>query len=1171
MNGARWERIQQLVEEALQRPPQARRAFVESGCAGDTELREEALSLLEADVIDDMPAQWLGALASPEADRFAPGDLLAGRYRIRQLIGRGGMGEVYEAEDEELGITVALKTLREMGSRHESLERLKLEGLLARAVWHPNVCRVYELGRHGDDDAALWFLAMERLHGPTLEERLGEEQRLPLDRALRIVEQMGAGLGAAHRAGVVHRDFKPGNVMLVFRDGAEQAVVTDFGTGRSSPRPGEGVHLAGTIVGTPMYMAPEQLRGEEVGPAADIYALGLVLYETVTGTLPYAELTTDERIRRKLEEELPSPRQVMPELDMRWDAVIRRCLERDPRRRFARAEDVAEALAGRTPVEPGNVAERVAISTLPAERDPFVGREADLEDLERTRNDGLHLMTLVGPGGMGKTRLAIRFGWRTVDAWPGGIWFCDLTEARSEDGIASAVAVALGVQLGRGDPIQQLGHAIAGRGACLIVLDNFEQVVAHAPGTVGRWRSQAPDAVFLVTSRERMGLEDERTRAVEPLSVEEALELFTLRARGLRPGLEVTDADAAVAREIVQLLDGIPLAIELAAARVRVMNMAQILEGMRKRFRLLAGGSGTRHETLESAIDGSWELLSPWERAAWAQCAVFEAGCTLEAAIGVLDLSAWPEALPVVDVIRSLVDKSLLRSWVPSTSPGEPLPDVRFGMYVTLQEYARAKLRSYDAAEPAAEERHGAHYARYGSDEAIEAIDCHGGTPRRRRLERELDNLIAACRRAFVRGDSGTAVTTYRAAWPVLKARGPLGTAIALAREALEVPRLQGADRATFGGNLGEAHWYAGHYEEARVHCATALLIARELADLRIEARVATFLGRADFVLGKVDEAGAALEAGLAAARAVGDRHSVCAALNGLGMMHHELGRTEEARIAWEEALAITRAIDDQNQEAVTLLSLGILEHKRGRFDVASALFEASLAIHLETGNRRSQGIAHLNLGSLRTDQGRIAEAREHTEASLAIARAIGSRTGEGVSLGALGELYAEMGETDEARAHFEFSLAVHREIGDRRVEGILIGNLARLDEIGGEPEKARAQFETAIAIHREIGDRHYEGADLAGLAGLLLGLKLHAEARAALAAAEPILREVEARRELARMLCLRAELERVEGNASAADSAIAEAESLAAELGTPPDSDLGRALARVRPAASAR
>ncbi|MEP7026980.1 MAG: tetratricopeptide repeat protein [Candidatus Eisenbacteria bacterium] len=1169
MNSERWERIHQLVEGALECTPPERREFVVSGSAGDTELCREVLSLLGADVVDELPTHWLGTLAIPDTDRFAPGDRLADRYLIRRLIGRGGMGEVYEADDEVLGITVALKTLRAIGGRDPSSEQLKLEGMLARSVWHPNICRVYELGRHGDDESALWFLAMEPLPGPTLEERLREVGRLPLDLALGFAEQLAGGLGAAHRAGVVHLDLKPANVLLVSRNGVEHAVITDFGIGQALARSDRAARggRPGAILGTPAFMAPEQLRGEEVGPAADIYALGIVLHLMVTGSLPFSGLATEELIRRKLEEESPAPRDAMPDLDARWDAVIRRCLERDPRRRFARVEHVAGALAGRIQEEPTGLPERVGIprASLPSERDPFVGREPELVELERARRAGERLLTLVGPGGMGKTRLAIHFGWQTSDAWRGGAWFCDLTEAGDTDGIASAVGVSLGVQLGRGDPIRQLGHAIAGRGPCLIILDNCEQVVAQVAETIDQWRSAAPDAGFLVTSRERLGLEGEHALAVESLPVDEALDLFTLRARGLRPGFAMSGDDADAAREIVRLLDGIPLAIELAAARIRVMSVTQILEGTSHRFRLLAGGGGARHETLERALDGSWELLAPWERAAWEQCAVFESGCTLEAASDVLDLGAWPSAPPTVDVLRSLIDKSLLRSFVPPAEPGEPIPDARFGMYVTLQEYARAKLRSSVDAEAAAERRHGSFYARYGSDEVMESVDRHGGAPQRRRLEYELDNLIGACRRATARGDEETIASTYRAAVRVLRGRGPLGTALALGGEALKRMRLRSARWAGVALDFGEAEWFAGQIESSRTHHMMALEFARESGDPRLEGRVAGPLGRVCFFLGQMDEASEVLEAGMAAARSVNDARALCVALNVLGMMHHELGRSKAALEVYEEALAITRALGDRAQEAVTMVSIGVLRQHYGGLDEAGELFEAALAIYREMGNRRSEGIARLNLGSVRTDQGRLTEARVHAEASLAIARAIGARVGEGRAFTLLGELHTELAELELARSHFERALAIHRELGDRRVEGILVGQLGRLLELTGEPAKALPEYEHAIAIHREVGNRYYEAADLSGLAGIWLALGSRREARNALAIAEPMAREIEARYELARVLCVRAELECAEGDADTAHSALAEAESLAADLDTTGASQLSGALARAR------
>jgi serine/threonine protein kinase len=228
------------------------------------------------------------------------------------------MGEVYEAWDDELSIRVALKALHGIHDSRLDLHRLKLEGLMARSVWHPNVCRVYNVSHDGKDKATVWFLTMELLKGETLSRVLQKVGRLPLDRTLQLAEQMAAGLGAAHRAGVVHRDFKPSNVVLVNGDNGEQAMVTDFGTAQAPT--GERRDPSGH--GHPAYMAPEQVRGEDVGPAADIYAFGVVLFEMVTGTLPFGGDSPIEVARRRLVADPPSPRSVVPGIDDRWEQAI---------------------------------------------------------------------------------------------------------------------------------------------------------------------------------------------------------------------------------------------------------------------------------------------------------------------------------------------------------------------------------------------------------------------------------------------------------------------------------------------------------------------------------------------------------------------------------------------------------------------------------------------------------------------------------------------------------------------------------------------------------------------------------------------------------------------------------------------------------------------------------
>ncbi len=811
---------------------------------------------------------------------------------------------------------------------------------------------------------------------------------------------------------------------------------------------------------------------------------------------------------------------------------------------------------------------------MPGERDAFVGRQMESDDLDRHFSGGSRVVTLVGAGGMGKTRLAVHYGWRRLGEWPGGVWLCDLTDARSLNGIASAVAGSLGIQLGR-DPIEQLGHAIAGRGRCLVILDNFEQVADHAAATIGRWLARAREARFLVTSRERLSLgPEEQLLTVGPLSIETGVELLADRVRRLRPGFDFLGPETESAREIVRLVDGMPLAIELAGARMRVMSASQIVAQMQRRFSLLTGGGSERHETLAIAIDGSWELLKPWERSAWAQCSVFEGGFTLEAAEGVIDLGAWPEAPWVVDVVQSLVDKSLLRTGLPVGSSGDMAPEARFGMFSSLHEYARMKLRQDPSlagegdkvmAGRTIEERHGHWYARYGTPEAIRALREPGGPRLSRRVKRDLDNLIAACRHAISRADAATALATYRASWAVLSHRGPFGLGVDLGQEALRGLRLGRAEKMHVLVTLGQAEWYTGIVEHSRVHLEEALAIVRELSDRPLEMRIHGNLGGLQASQSQMEEGSAHLEMALELARAVGDRFVECNSLNTPSVARRGQGRIEEARAYAEQALEIARSIADRELEGSILNNLGLILQDRGRNDEARAHYEAALAIHREVGHRRFEGNVHDNLGSLDYDQGSLDEARAHLEAALAIHRETGARFSEGITQTNLGLLCQAQERVDEARGHFEAALAIQREVGNRRLEGFVIGALGTLHQDRGEMEPARAHYEAALAIHQAVHDRRSEGNTLAHLASLLYREGSVEAAREALAAGEAFLRELDAHVELGQLLSIRAEVEHGSGNGAAALAALSEAEDLATGIGSGPASELGRMIAKAR------
>jgi dienelactone hydrolase len=291
--------------------------------------------------------------------RFAAGNIVAGRFRIVRYLARGGMGEVYEAYDQELDAAVALKTILPEVVRVDSVvSRFKQEIALARKVTHPNVCRVFDLFYHRENGNEVAFLSMELVRGETLRERIRRQVRFHLAEALPLIKQMVAALEAAHSIGVIHRDFKSMNVMLEDRaDGSTRAVVTDFGLARSIEGASSATaSVAGALLGTPDYMAPEQVQGGRVSTAADIYALGVVLYQMATGALPYSGDTPMAVATQKLQSPPAPPRKYTPQLEERWEKVILKCLERDPAKRFPTAAAALEAIDPQPKVEA--VAER---------------------------------------------------------------------------------------------------------------------------------------------------------------------------------------------------------------------------------------------------------------------------------------------------------------------------------------------------------------------------------------------------------------------------------------------------------------------------------------------------------------------------------------------------------------------------------------------------------------------------------------------------------------------------------------------------------------------------------------------------------------------------------------------------------------------------------------------
>ncbi|MEO6408708.1 MAG: tetratricopeptide repeat protein [Burkholderiaceae bacterium] len=766
---------------------------------------------------------------------------------------------------------------------------------------------------------------------------------------------------------------------------------------------------------------------------------------------------------------------------------------------------------------------------LAPERDDFVGRQVELRALAELLEGGARLVTVLGAAGTGKTRLARRYAAAWLGEWPGGAYFCDLSEARSLEGIHFVVALALGVPLGKGDAGMQLGHAISARGRCLVILDNFEQVELHAPNAVGRWLDLATEACFVVTSRVRLRLPGESIAALDTLPLaDEAITLFELRARTQRPDFAVDERNRDAVAQIVRLLDGLPLAIELAAARVSVLSVEQIVERMKDRFTLLAGARGVaaRQATLKAAIDWSWDLLAPSERAALAQCVVFDGGFTLKAAEAVIVLDTQANAPSVLDAIHSLVDKSLLRALQPASSDRLDIGEPFFAMYLSIREYAAAKLRSLgDEAGDNAELRHARYFAGFGSDDQLDALLRHGGVARRQRLALDLDNLVGGCRRAVRRRQDELAAGCFLAAWAVLEVQGPFNLASILGRQ----------------------------------------VAALDTLPPRVGARVQAALASALRDEGKTEASDAELARSLALAQEAGDTRGEALAWRLLAVARHRDGRTEEALRCFETALALHETVGDQAQLGAVRANLANLQMELGSMAQARASYEAAIALQRAVGNRAGEAVSIGNLGTLLHELGELAPARSAYEQALVIHRNAGSVLQEAITLGNLGILESQHGDHRAAAECYRAALAIYRETGSRRGEGVALSQIGDLHRALGEPEAAFAAYEDSLRICREVGNRRFEGGVLAGMGELQVDRGLRDEGLRALEEGEDLLREVGDPLDLAKVVCAKGRVAFAGGDIATARAALTDAGTIGDRLGAAPGSDLGRQIDGLR------
>lgn len=676
-------------------------------------------------------------------------------------------------------------------------------------------------------------------------------------------------------------------------------------------------------------------------------------------------------------------------------------------------------------------------NNLPPQLTPFIGRDREAAAVkERLERSDVRLVTLTGPGGTGKTRLALQVGADLVENHPDGVWFVPLEEATDEAMVAAGIAGALGVrEAGRQELRDALLEHLPSK-RLLFVLDNFEQVADAAP-FIGKLLLAAPAVKVLISSRIRLGIRGEHEYPVPPLGVPErdrllppeqlveyeAVRLFVDRAQASRVDFELTPDNGPAVAAICRGLDGLPLAIELAAARLKLLPPQAMLKRLEDTLGLLVGGGRDRPErqqTLRAAIAWSHDLLSPVEQTLFARLSVFAGGCTIEAAEAV----ANPDAdLDVLTGLSALVDHSLIRQ--EETAEGEP----RFSMLATIRAFAGERLAAAGGGEvEMTRARHAEHYLAL-AEQAEPELTGPEQAVWMSRLDAEHDNLRTAL--------------------------GWFGQAQAID---------SGLRLATA---LWRFWWLRGHLAEGRRWLEAAAATGGSQPALR--AKALDGAGVLAYNQGDYDGAHALLELALSLYEAAGEARGTAQVRSNLGLVAEKRGESESARASFEISAATYRELGDQHGLTRALNNLGLVSLTQTRYEEAVAFFEESLRIGRRLKDDHLVAIVLHNLGEAWTQRGDAAQAASYYGEALTLFRTLKDPWLVTYPLHGLATTALGQGDVERAAALFVESLSLWQRVGDRQAIARGIEGLAAVAAVRGEAAEAALLFGAAEALREAI------------------------------------------------------------------------------------------------------
>jgi serine/threonine protein kinase/tetratricopeptide (TPR) repeat protein len=920
---------------------------------------------------------------------FPPHSVLANRFRVVRFIARGGMGEVYEAEDLELHERVAVKCIRFEYAQHEhAVDRFRREIQLARRVTHPNVCRTYDVFRHLEKGAEeegqeILIVSMELLGGKTLSQEISEKGKLTAEQSLPIILQMVAGLGAAHQAGIVHRDFKSANVLLIPSERSPdgmRVVVTDFGLARETAA--GAARLTGTldVIGTPAYMAPEQLNGGEISPATDIYALGIVMYEMLTGNVPYSGDTAIAMALRRLSEPAPSPSTSVPGLDPQWEATVLRCLERQPEDRFANTEEILQTIRGeitapprRHPARPRNTMQRWGAAALVAAILACGVWYAYRRDNARNGLSNSAPVTVEA-----KTRPSVAV-----------LGFQNMTETASSGLLGDMLTDGLWSQLDTDEirfippsQVDEMKRNLGITGAASSLdgreLARVQEYLGCDTVITGSYRA-SPDAAGARKIEWNIHLLGKGAAAaggaVQTTGTESDLNAMVARAGKLiraKLGVELSVAEESRLDNSLSTNTEALRYFSEAREKRRSFDVAGAIKALQK-----AVAADPDFAQAHSALAESWSDLGYEAKAAEEAKKAFDLSSKLSAETrGLITgrynemIHDWPKAIENYASLRTLF-----------------VDDPEYGLLLARSQTSAGKGQA-----------------------ALATLD----QTQQKKLPKGLDAQLELARSEAQEslGDFHRQLSAASAATEKAKL---LQSNLLLART-----RIQECSALL---NLGDA-------PKARPLCEEARKLNTDAGDQAGAARAINVVANAAYQQGDLAEAKKLYEQALSISEMIGDKVDESGALNNLANILDDQGDHEGAVRTYEKSIKVAKDRGDKPGLGLAQQNLGVVYFESGNAKSGGEMLQRAILIAREVGDKSTEATILNNLCMLSLEAGEPRKAHEHCQNSLRLRTEIDSKPDVAKSLVSRGSI--EMAEADlaGARKSYEDGLQMQESLG---------------------------------------------------------------------------------------------------------------------------------------------